>query len=156
MTFSPLKVIQNIIENVTSAFINLVHRLRRRRERKNYTYLTVEEVIEFSVRVTNQQGLLRDQPGLESAIMRPQMASFYEDADILIQTAVLIEGIAMAHSFIDGNKRTALLAGVTFLDINGYELQDARNVIGKRIEDLVVTRDTKQFREWLRLHIQVV
>lgn len=84
------------------------------------------------------------------------MVSFYEDADIVIQTAVLIEGIAMAHSFIDGNKRTALLAGVTFLDINGYELRDARNVIGKRIEDLVVTRDTNQFREWLRLHIQVV
>lgn len=156
MTFNGLKVIQNIIENVTSTIVNLIHHFWQRRESKSYAYLTAEEVIEFNVRVTNQRGLLRDKPGLESAIMRPQMVSFYEDADIVIQTAVLIEGIAMAHSFIDGNKRTALLAGVTFLDINGYELRDARNVIGKKIEDLIVTRDTNQFREWLRLHTQVV
>jgi death-on-curing protein len=88
--------------------------------------------------------------------MRPQMVAFYEDANIVIQTAVLIEGVAMAHSFIDGNKRTALLAGITFLDINGYALRDAHNVIGKQIEELVVTRNTKQFREWLQSHIQTV
>ena len=141
---------------MTSTVVNLVHGFQRKPKSKSYTYLTVEEVIEFNVRVTNQRGLLRDQPGLESTIMRPQMVAYYEDADIVIQTAVLIEGIAMAHSFIDGNKRTALLAGVTFLDINGYELRDARNVLGKRIEDLVVTRDTKQFREWLQSRIQTV
>lgn len=102
----------------------------------------------------SEQGLLRDISGLESAIMRPQMAAFYEDADIVMQTVLLIDGIAMAHSFIDGNKRSAFIAGATFLRINGYKIKSADVTVGKRIEELVVTRDVKQFANWLRSNIR--
>jgi len=101
-----------------------------------------------------EQGLLRDMSGLESAIMRPQMAAFYEDADIVTQTALLIEGIAMAHSFVDGNKRSAFIAGVTFLRINGYKMKSADATTGKRIEELVVRRNIEQFGSWLKTDIR--
>ena len=104
--------------------------------------------------VTSQAGLLRDRGGLESAIMRPQTAAYYEGADISIQTALLIDGVAMIHAFIDGNKRSALLTGVTFLEVNGFTLRDSQNVIGKQIEKLVIERDVALFTEWLRTHIR--
>ncbi len=111
-------------------------------------------MIDFNKFVTSQAGLLRDQAGLESAIMRPQMAAYYEEADITKQTALLIDGIAMIYAFVDGNKRTALLVGVTFLDVNGYKLLDSHNILGQQIEQLVIGRDIELFTKWLQSRIQ--
>ena len=62
---------------------------------------------------------LRDEGILESAVMRPQMAAYYEGADIVRQAALLGAGISQAQAFLDGNKRTAYLALNTFLRMNG-------------------------------------
>jgi death on curing protein len=40
-----------------------------------------------------------------------------------LQAAVLAHGIAETQPFLDGNKRTALVAMLTFLEINGYRVQ---------------------------------
>ncbi len=53
----------------------------------------------------------RDRGALESAVARPKMAVHYEDEDIAEQATILIAGIALGHAFVDGNERTALLAG---------------------------------------------
>jgi death-on-curing protein len=39
-----------------------------------------------------------------------------------LQAAVLAHGIAEAQHFLEGNKRTALVALRTFLSINGYNV----------------------------------
>ncbi len=36
--------------------------------------------------------------------------------------AVLAHGIAETQPFVDGNKRSALIAMLTFLELNGYQL----------------------------------
>lgn len=46
----------------------------------------------------------------------------YEDADIALQAAAIAHGIAETQPFVDGNKRTALAAMLTFIRVNGYEL----------------------------------
>ena len=65
------------------------------------------------------------------------MAAYYEAADLVIQAALLISGIALAHAFLDGNKRTALLAGTTFLDLNGLAIERPPEELGRQIEALV-------------------
>jgi death-on-curing protein len=40
-----------------------------------------------------------------------------------MQAAVLAHGIAESQTFIDGNKRLALVAMLTFLEINGYRVE---------------------------------
>jgi len=52
--------------------------------------------------------------------MRPQHAAHYEGADLAQQAALLLCGIAETQPFVDGNKRTALVVALTFLEINGY------------------------------------
>ena len=129
--------------------------MRRRPNNQDYTYISTDQVILINERVTQSQGLLRDRNALESALARPRTAAFYEQADIVTQTAVLIEGIAINHPFIDGNKRTAMLTGLDFLESNGYLLQRRANrEIGPRIESLVVERNLEEFTEWLRSSIQ--
>jgi len=63
---------------------------------------------------------LRDRAGLESALGQPRNYALYEGADLALQAAALAHGIAESQTFIDGNKRLALVAMLTFLEINGF------------------------------------
>jgi death on curing protein len=58
---------------------------------------------------------LRDHALLESALDRPRNKWAYEQAALPELAAGYGFGIARNHPFIDGNKRTALLAIFTFL-----------------------------------------
>jgi death-on-curing protein len=60
----------------------------------------------------------------------------------------------MTHAFVDGNKRTALLACAIFLDINGFGLEVAQEEFAKEIERLVITRNLGHFTQWLYEHIR--
>jgi len=67
---------------------------------------------------------VRDIGLLRSAPARLQNISAYsEGADIASLTAAYAFGIAKNHPFIDGNKRTALVAMRTFLLLNGFDLK---------------------------------
>jgi death-on-curing protein len=66
---------------------------------------------------------VRDMGLLESALSRPKNLEAYEtDADVARFAAAYALGIAKNHPFVDGNKRTALVACRTFLILNGYQL----------------------------------
>jgi death-on-curing protein len=66
-------------------------------------------------------GGLRDDSMLESALDRPKNRWSYEQAELPELAAAYAFGIARNHPFIDGNKRTALLALYTFLGLNGVD-----------------------------------
>ena len=65
---------------------------------------------------------LRDERLLESALARPEQLFAYGDPepDLADLAASLAFGIARNHPFIDGNKRTAFVAYLTFLALNDY------------------------------------
>ncbi|MCC7023065.1 MAG: type II toxin-antitoxin system death-on-curing family toxin [Thermomicrobiales bacterium] len=89
-------------------------------------YPSIGEVIAMHEYVLRKMGddprPLRDEGLLESAVMRPQMAAWYEGADLIRQAALLGTGISQAQAFIDGNKRTAFAAIDSFLWVNGWEI----------------------------------
>ncbi|TPJ57338.1 type II toxin-antitoxin system death-on-curing family toxin [Mesorhizobium sp. B2-7-1] len=64
---------------------------------------------------------LRDENALESALARAENKANYGDPSIE-GAAAYIFGIARNHAFVDGNKRTAMVAAGAFLIINGYGL----------------------------------
>lgn len=66
---------------------------------------------------------MRNKAGLESALARPEAYAHYQAADLALQAAVLAHGLAEGQQFIDGNKRTALIAMLTFLEINGWHIE---------------------------------
>ena len=85
-------------------------------------YLSVEEVLEINAQVMGGKHVLRDRGLLESAVARPQASAFGADAypDLAAKAAALLHSLVLNHPFIDGNKRTAVLATLVFLDLNGY------------------------------------
>ncbi len=88
-------------------------------------YLTVEEVLEINAQVIGGKHVLRDRGLLESAVARPQASAFGTDAypDLAAKAAVLLHSLVLNHPFVDGNKRTAVLAALVFLDLNGYTVR---------------------------------
>jgi death on curing protein len=66
-------------------------------------------------------GGLRDAALLESALNRPLNKWNYENAELPELAAAYAYGIAHNHPFVDGNKRTSLLALYTFLGINDVD-----------------------------------
>lgn len=77
--------------------------------------LTYEEVIEINKRI-GEGGIIQNN-NLEFVVDTAKDIEGKED----YATALLYE-ISRAHSFVDGNKRTAFYAFVMFLKLNGYKL----------------------------------
>ena len=58
---------------------------------------------------------IRDQGALDSALARPLNLAVYGDPDGAALAAAYAFGIARNHPFVDGNKRAAAVASITFL-----------------------------------------
>jgi death-on-curing protein len=88
-------------------------------------WLPIEVVIQHNrleVDASGENHFVRDHGLLESALARPRNAFAYGEEDIVTLAVLLIAGIARAHAFEQGNKRTAFEAMWHLLRINGYDL----------------------------------
>ena len=67
---------------------------------------------------------VKDEAALLSALAVPQHTHEGKDLypGILVKAAALMRSLIKNHPFIDGNKRTAVLAVLLFLEMNGYTL----------------------------------
>jgi death-on-curing protein len=91
-------------------------------------YLTLADVLVLHALIIDATAAqaadqLRNRPGLESALARPETYAHYQDADLALQAAVLAHGIAEGQYFIDGNKRTALISMLVFLEVDGWRVE---------------------------------
>jgi death on curing protein len=97
---------------------------------------------------------IKDQGLLEAALDRPKNRFAYGAPDIATLAACYAYGISKNHGFADGNKRTSNVAAITFLELNGYELQvrdDEQTTMWLQLADDAVTED--EFAGWLRTKI---
>jgi death-on-curing protein len=121
------------------------------------TYLTVDQVVEFHKEVLTLGGAegLTSLHLLASAVFSPQQSAFGEDAYPTVAEKAAAYGylIMMNHAFVDGNKRTGLLAMTTFLDLNGYELVEGEDAIARMFEDAAAgVVDQGEFFNWVIDH----
>lgn len=66
---------------------------------------------------------IRDGNALEAALARPRQKWHYApESDLATLAAAYAYALAKAHAFSDGNKRIAFLTAVTFLGMNGKDL----------------------------------
>ena len=96
---------------------------------------------------------VRDEHLLNSALARPRNLKAYESSDAFRLAAAYAYGICRNHPFIDGNKRTALMAAYVFLRMNGHILNASEVeavLIFLRLADGSLTE--KGLAEWLRLN----
>ncbi len=95
---------------------------------------------------------VRDEGLLPSALARVQnLHAYTENADLPALAASYAFGIAKNHPFLDGNKRTALVVAVTFLNLNGFDFdapEDATYITFLKLAEGTLSED--ELAEWLR------
>jgi death on curing protein len=70
---------------------------------------------------------IRDESLLDSALAKPKNVFAYGDApDLFRLAASCAYGIARNHAFVDGKKRTALVASILFLNRNGWDVETSK------------------------------
>ena len=94
---------------------------------------------------------MRDRALLEMGCARAMnLAAYSEEATLADIAAAYAFGIAKAHAFVDGNKRTAFVTAVTFLRLNGYHFRPDPVEGVRMMEDLARGAvDEAQFSKWL-------
>ncbi|MEP6964145.1 MAG: type II toxin-antitoxin system death-on-curing family toxin [Polaromonas sp.] len=96
---------------------------------------------------------VRDIALLDSALAKPINLASYGEPDVCALAASYGAGIARNHPFVDGNKRTAFVAVMLFLRLNGWQFvaPDADCVLTMLA---VATGDLNEndFADWLRNH----
>jgi death-on-curing protein len=93
---------------------------------------------------------LRDRALLEMGCARAMNLHAYESAPLPRIAAAYAYGIAKAHAFIDGNKRTAFVTAVAFLRLNGLGFRPDP-VEGVRMMEGLAAGDVDEaaFAAWL-------
>ncbi len=92
------------------------------------TLAMVEAIHDESLAMFGGASGLRDAGLLDSALARPMNLLLYGDGPSLFALAAAYgAGIIRNHPFVDGNKRTGLLAISVFLALNGYGFDPAQD-----------------------------
>ena len=81
---------------------------------------------EQGLAVVKRLGLhVRDEGLFFSALARPAASAFGRDAydSLELKAAALMSSVARNHALFDGNKRTAWVLTVAFLNINGWDVE---------------------------------
>jgi death-on-curing protein len=87
-------------------------------------YLSVRQAVIIAQAAVGPQVRVADPGLLASALTRPSMSVFGEDAYPRLErkAAALLESLARNHTLVDGNKRLAWTATVVFLRMNHVDL----------------------------------
>lgn len=95
---------------------------------------------------------LRDEGLLLSALARPEnLFAYGEDVDLAALAASYAFGIAKNHPFLDGNKRTALVVSVAFLNLNGFDFEaPAADMYVKFLSLAEGTLSEEELANWYR------
>ena len=123
------------------------------------TYLSLKQVIAIHRMVIERSGgdaSIRDRGGLESAVAQPRMSGFGQEyyPTLAEKAAALAFSLIKNCKFVDGNKRTGIMAAIVFLALNDHFLYadvDETEPIVLGVVDGSVGRDP--LLEWIRSHM---
>lgn len=119
-----------------------------------YDFLTVEDLLEIAAGVLGGVAV-RDAGLLATAVARPQVAMFGDDAyqSFEDKAAALLHTLVRNHPLTDGNKRLAWSATRVFHLINrrdlAYTVDEAEQMM---LRSAARTLDVPDIAAWLRAH----
>ena len=121
---------------------------------KEPLFLTLVEVLHFHEdqihRFGGKEGV-RDLGLLESAVAQPRafFGGHWLHENLYAMAGAYAFHICKNHPFFDGNKRTALVATLVFLEINGISVLDPKDVLADAIGRIATGQLNKE--QWIDL-----
>lgn len=123
----------------------------RRREPVWLSRTVVDAIHADQVREHGGLPGVRDDNVLESALARARQKWTYGERDVAVLAAAYGFGIVTSHPYRDGNKRIGFLALVTFLGVNGHDLDTTDADVVATMVELAAGRLTEdELAQWIR------
>ena len=125
-------------------------------------HLTLDQLLQLHALAVNHSGGsvgVRDIGRLEAAVAAQSQEVFGQElyGSIWEKAAALMRGIIQDHPFVDGNKRTAMLAGLTLLEVNGLQFTAEKGELEEFAVRIATDHlDVAVIAEWLRTHADKV
>jgi death-on-curing protein len=122
-------------------------------------FLSVADVIQIhanTIRLEGGSPGLRDHGLLDAAVAMPrqQFGGAYLHEDLAAMAAAYIFHLVKNHSFVDGNKRCAVMAAFVFLDANGVTLGTPPKELEAMIRQVAAGKLTKAgLIQWIRAQV---
>jgi death on curing protein len=118
-------------------------------------FLELEDVLAIhleQVTITGEPTDILSKGQLEAAVANVQTAYWYGVSDHFQLAAKYAFGIAKAHAFLQGNKRTGLVSALVFLGAQGHDISGYSNTALEAatlgiVEDFI---STEEFAEYFR------
>jgi death-on-curing protein len=121
--------------------------------------ITLEQLLQIHTLVIKETGGssgIRDLGRLEAALATQTQNVFGEELynGKIEKAAALVRSIIADHPFVDGNKRTAMLTGITFLNINDVGFHAPKGSLEDFAVKIAVDKlDVKAISNWLSQNI---
>ena len=126
---------------------------RRPSEPKWLSRVVVDAIHSEQIREHGGLPGIRDENGLESALDRPKQKWHYETSELALLAAEYGFGLVKNRPYRDGNKRIGFLALVTFLGINGHDLEASDEEVITTVFALADGRVSETaLADWIRQH----
>jgi len=125
-------------------------------------YLSVKNVIELNKKIINRSGGLhglRDMNLLESAVLAPQVVLYGTEMypSIHEKAGAYLFHLTKNHPFLDGNKRTSVIAVITFFEVNKAQVkfsdEDIENVVCQVAENKLNKSEIFLFMEFGKIPV---
>ena len=126
------------------------------------SYEDLVNIHEFVQRTLGINAGVRDSSLVDAIAKRPSQGYFGTTPfrDTQSKAASIMEAIIRWSPFVDGNKRTALLATSAYLHVNGYSLVCPLSAVRFCVQVAQVTKDDpdttrkllKRIERWIRIH----
>ncbi|MFC6253148.1 type II toxin-antitoxin system death-on-curing family toxin [Secundilactobacillus hailunensis] len=103
---------------------------------------------------------IQSEPAFEVIISQPAQVVFGHElyGTIWLKAAFVLQKITKKHVFVDGNKRTAIMAALYFLHINGYQVTNLQLINHSDEFVLAVTNSPDnestmlEIADWLKIN----
>lgn len=110
------------------------------------------------VRYKDEMRGIKDINLFKSALYEPQQSFGGQDLypDIINKAACYLRSLAMNHPFYDGNKRTALISTLIFLEMNGYKIRGSNEELYSLVKEIVEQKSSiSQITEKIKPYIRI-
>lgn len=120
-------------------------------------FLTVEDVLGLHASILARHGGvegIRDRGRLESAVAsaNERFGARLVHENLYEMAATYFLHIMCDYPFVDGNKRTALMAALVFLELNGVSIESQpKDIVDLTLRVAEGKRSTKQIAQKLRI-----
>lgn len=101
---------------------------------------------------------IKDTNLFNSALLEPKQSFDGKDLypDIIFKAACYLRSFSMNHPFFDGNKRTALLSTMIFLEMNGYKITGSNEELYQLVKTVVENKmEIEEIVEKIRPYIRI-